>query len=95
MNNFYPNSPALMSDGRAFSNWQPTAVLNEQIRTREKIQSNWAYRQYLQKNATSIIEFDMSTAYQQTGCPTAYSASSSPEPSDLMDAFQYKTASFI
>jgi hypothetical protein len=79
MNNFYPNSPAIMSDGRAFSNWQPTAALNEQIRAREDIQTNWAYRQYLQKNATSIISFNQSTACQQTGCPNAFVTV--PEPS--------------
>ena len=85
MNNFHPNSPAIMSDGRAFSNWQPTAALNEQIRVRENIQTNWAYRQYLQKNATSIIAFDQTTACQQTGCPNAFV----PEPStsSLWDMF--------
>jgi hypothetical protein len=95
MNNFHPNAPALMSDGRSFSNWQPTAVLNEQIRKREKLQSNWAYRQYLQNNANSIIEFDQSTACHQTGCPYAYvSKTRNPfESSDLKDSYVSSQAS--
>ena len=67
MNNIHLNSPALMSDGRNYANWQPTAVLNDQIRSREHIKTNWDYRAYLQKNALSIMEFDKNMAYSQTG----------------------------
>ena len=88
MNNFHHDFPALMSDGRSFSNWQPTAVLNDQIRTREKIKTNWDYRQYLQKNADSIIAFDQSTACQQTGCPYAYVQTQNSYPSDLKEGFE-------
>lgn len=88
MNNFHHDFPALMSDGRSFSNWQPTAVLNDQIRRRENIKTNWDYRQYLQKNADSIIAFDQSTACQQTGCPYAYVQSQPSYPSDLNESFK-------
>ena len=88
MNNFHHDFPALMSDGRSFSNWQPTAVLNDQIRSRENLKTNWDYRQYLQKNANSIIEFDKSTACQQTGCPYAYVKSHPEYHSDLKASFE-------
>jgi hypothetical protein len=88
MNNYHQDFPALMSDGRSFSNWQPTAVLNDQIRTREHLKTNWEYRQYLQKNANSIIAFDQSTACQQTGCPYAYVKSHPSFPSDLKESFE-------
>ena len=88
MNNFHQDFPAIMSDGRSFSNWQPTAVLNDQIRKRENIKTNWDYRQYLQKNADSIIAFDQSTACQQTGCPYAYVQTQSSYPSDLKEGFE-------
>ena len=39
-----------MSDGRNFAQWQPDALVNERIQRQEGIQSNWQYRQYLQKN---------------------------------------------
>jgi len=88
MNNFHQDFPAIMSDGRSFSNWQPTAVLNDQIRTRENIKTNWDYRKYLQKNADSIIAFDQSTACQQTGCPYAYVQTQPSYPSDLKEGFE-------
>ncbi len=72
MNNIHFNSPALMADGRNYANWQPTAVLNDQIRARENIKTNWDYRAYLQKNANSIMEFDKNVAYQQTGGTYSY-----------------------
>ena len=50
-----------------YSKWQPTAVLNDQIRKKEKIKNNLDYRSYLQKYATSIMEFDKNVAYSQTG----------------------------
>lgn len=87
MNNFHHYSPALMSDGRAFSNWQPTASLNEQIRARENIKTNWEYRQYLQKNANAIMSFDMTTSCQQTGCPYTSVASELSTPSDLKQSY--------
>lgn len=88
MNNYHQDFPALMSDGRSFSNWQPTAVLNDQIRSREHLKTNWEYRQYLQKNANSIIAFDQSTACLQTGCPYAYVKTQSSFPSDLRESFE-------
>jgi hypothetical protein len=48
MNNIHYDSPAIMADGRTYSNWQPCAVINENIRTRENILTNWDYRNYLQ-----------------------------------------------
>ena len=88
MNNFHHDFPALMSDGRSFSNWQPTAVLNDEIRKRDNIKTNWDYRQYLQKNADSIIAFDQSTACQQTGCPYAYVQTQPSYASDFKEGFE-------
>lgn len=91
MNNVHLNFPALMSDGRTYSSWQPTAVLNDQIRKRENIKTNSEYRSYLQKNALSIMEFDKNTAFSQWGGPQIYSQSSVPnEPSELQQYYMYK-----
>ena len=101
MNNFHHYSPALMSDGRAFSNWQPTAALNEQIRAREHIKTNWEYREYLQKNANAIMSFDMTTSCRQTGCPYTSVVSELNTPSDLKQSylseqeFKKKEGSFL
>jgi len=64
-NNIHLNSPPLMSDGRNFSSWQPEAVVNQRIQAAEKINSNWDYRQYLQKNAQQIMKYNsMESCYE-------------------------------
>jgi hypothetical protein len=102
MNNIHFDFPALMEDGRAYSSWQPSAVLTDQIRQRENIKTNWDYRAYLQKNADSIIAFDKTTACQQTGCPYSYTRSPTIQTqSDLKSAYlsrqelQHKMYPFI
>jgi len=72
MNNIHSNFPANMEDGRVYTNWQPTAVINEQLRRKENIQTNWNYRAYLQSNAMSIMEYNKTEACAQSGCPTTY-----------------------
>ena len=57
-NNIDFNSPAKMSDGRLWSQWQPDAAVNERIQVKEGIQSNWGYRQYLQRNGLQVINYN-------------------------------------
>lgn len=66
-NNYDFNSPAKMSDGRLWSQWQPDAVVNERIQRQENIQSNWAYRQYLQKNGLQIMNYNNQEACYSLG----------------------------
>ena len=68
MNNIHFDSPAIMADGRTYSNWLPCAAINENIRKRENINTNWDYRNYLQSNANSIIDMDRRIACEQSGC---------------------------
>ena len=77
-NNIDFNYPALMSDSRAWSNWQPDAVVNERIQKQEGIQSNWNYRQYLQKNATQIMNFNTQEACYTSGLDPHYNTNSTP-----------------
>lgn len=87
MNNIHSDSPAIMADGRSYSNWQPGAVLNENIRKREHIKTNWDYRIYIQKNADSIIEYDRLRACEESGCPF-YPVKNIPyHSSDLKDIY--------
>ena len=57
-NNYNFNFPALMNDSRIWSSWQPDAVVNDRIQKQEGIQSNWQYRQYLQKNGLQIMQYN-------------------------------------
>ena len=55
-NNKYPEFPPLMNDGRAVvASYQPEAVANNDLIARNNINSNWQYREFLTKNALSII----------------------------------------
>ena len=56
-NNKYPEFPPLMNDGRVITaSYQPEAVANNELIKKHNIQSNWQYREYLTKNALSIIK---------------------------------------
>ena len=67
MNNYLPNRPPLMSDGRNFSSWQPEAVVNKRIQENASITSNWQYRQYMQKNGVKIMNFNSVQAEHDSG----------------------------
>ena len=43
-----------MADRRNYATWQPDAVINERIQKQEGIQTNWQYRQYLQRNGNQV-----------------------------------------
>ena len=66
-NNIDFNSPAKMSDGRLWSQWQPDAVVNERIQLKEGIKSNWGYRQYLQRNGLQVINYNSTEACYTLG----------------------------
>ena len=66
-NNIDFNFPAKMSDGRLWSQWQPDAAVNERIQLKEGIQSNWQYRQYLQKNSVQVMNYNSSEACYTLG----------------------------
>ena len=51
-NNKFLNFPAFMADGRNFAEWMPQAVVNNNIRKREGILTNWQYRKFLQSNSS-------------------------------------------
>ncbi len=69
-NNIHFNFPPIMADGRNFSSWQPDALVNNKIRKQENITSNWAYRQYLTNNATTIMKFNNLEACTDLGLPS-------------------------
>jgi hypothetical protein len=67
-NNKYPEFPPLMSDGRAvYGSWQPESTINADLIQSNGIKSNWEYRQYLQKNAKTIIEYNFQESCNDVG----------------------------
>jgi hypothetical protein len=77
-NNYQFNSPAKMSDGRLWSQWSPDAAVNERIQMKEGIQSNWAYRQYLQKNGLQIMNYNNQEACYTLGLDPHYDTNAIP-----------------
>ena len=57
-NNIHFDFPPIMMDGRNFASWQPEAVINQRIQQQENINSNWNYRQYMQKNGLQIMKYN-------------------------------------
>lgn len=67
-NNKYPQFPPLMSDGRAVTgSWQPESTINADLIQTNGIKSNWEYRQYLQKNAKQIMEYNYHESANDVG----------------------------
>ena len=64
-NNIHFDFPPLMSDGRNFATWVPACKINNVIRERNNIKSNYQYRQYLIKNADTIIQKNQTSACDQ------------------------------
>ena len=79
-NNIHFNFPPIMTDGRNYATWQPGAVVNEKIRENNNITSNWDYRNFLQHNATKIIQANSVSACNNCGaCPPLYTGSQNPD----------------
>lgn len=66
-NNIHFDYPPIMNDGRNFSSWSPESVINEQIIKAEGIQSNWSYRQYLQRNGEEIMNYNSASTCNYSG----------------------------
>tara|TARA_B100000513_G_scaffold131160_1_gene58631 strand:+ start:252 stop:671 length:420 start_codon:yes stop_codon:yes gene_type:complete len=67
-NNIHFNFPPIMTDGRNYSQWEPSNVTNEKIRESENINTNWEYRRYLQKNADTIIKTNQLSSFNKSNC---------------------------
>lgn len=77
-NNYDFNFPAKMADGRIWSQWNPDAVVNKRIQKKEGIQSNWQYRQFLQKNSLQIMNYNSEEACYNIGLDPHYNTDKTP-----------------
>ena len=55
-NNKYFDCPALMSDGRAFTDYRPSNYVNDMIRINNKVYDSYNYRQFLINNAANLMK---------------------------------------
>lgn len=68
-NNKYFDCPALMSDGRIFTDYRPSAYVNDLIRVENKVYDSYAYRQFLINNGLNIIKTNDRYNEMKNGCP--------------------------
>lgn len=96
-NNIHFDSPPIMMDGRNFANWQPGGAVNEEIRRKENITTNWQYRRFLTNNADEIIKKNQEAACGQNGsCPSRYhSVQNSRDGSRLVEDTTSKTTPYL
>lgn len=77
-NNIDFNFPPIMTDGRNYATWQPDAVVNKRIQTKEGIKSNWQYRQFLQQNGLQIMNYNNQEACYTLGLDPHYDTNATP-----------------
>ena len=69
-NNKYFDCPALMSDGRVFTDYRPSNYVNDMIRIQNKVYDSYNYRQFLINNAEKIIAVDNEYNVLKNNCPS-------------------------
>jgi hypothetical protein len=57
----------IMSDARAFTDYNPSCEVNNAIQKKYNITNSHEYRSFLQKNAEKIME-DNAKCFEQTEC---------------------------
>lgn len=67
-NNKYPDCPALMDDGRAFTDYRPSCYINDLIRIKNGIVNSYDYRQFLIHNATNLMDTVRLYNIKKNGC---------------------------
>ena len=66
-NNIHFNQPPKVADGRFYTSYISSEAMNEQLKSLEGVRSNWSYREYLQKNAVKIMEYNNLECYCKLG----------------------------
>lgn len=54
-NNKYPDCPAIMDDGRAFTDYRPSCYIDDVLRIQNGIKNSYDYRQFLINNGSKLI----------------------------------------
>ena len=78
-NNIHFNYPALMSDGKQFTNWNTACTTNNALIEQNNIQSNYQYRQYLIKHGKQLMDVNNKIACDECGF-CQYSQAYTPQP---------------
>jgi len=67
-NNKYFDCPALMADGRAFTDYRPSSYVDDTIRVQNRVFDSYSYRQFLIHNGLNIMETNNKYNDMKNGC---------------------------
>ena len=67
-NNRHDSCPALMSDGRMFTNYLSNRMYNDYVKYSNDIKVNTDYKAFLQKNASNIIADEQKFLEKHSKC---------------------------
>ena len=67
-NNKYVNCPALLSDGRIFTDYRPNCHVNNLVRANNNLTNSFQARMFLTNNATKLMDLNRTYAVQKAGC---------------------------
>jgi len=65
--NYFTIEPTPELQGTAYNLWQPNSSTNTKIQTDTKINTNWQYRHYIQKNANDIMKYNTMQSINASG----------------------------
>lgn len=88
-NNIHFDYPPLMSDGRQYTNWNSACSQNDAIIKSNNVTTNYQYRQFLIKNAGSVMSQNQKIACDECGF-CQYTQSYTPQP---LGKYLYKSCS--
>ena len=66
-NNVDFSAPPMVSDGRFFTAYDSNEATEQKIKQTQGIQSNWEYREFLQRNASQIMKYENTECYLHYG----------------------------
>ena len=90
-NNIHFDYPPLMSDSRNFTNWNSACKKNDSLMENNSIKTNYQYRQYLIKNADTLMSNNQVGACNECGfCQYASPIQGSKAP---LGKYLYKSCS--
>ena len=73
--------PARMNDGRQFTDYRPNCYINSEL---GQNMGSWQYRQYLTRNAESLIKQNTSKMEENTSCKKCVGATI-PDVKNVLD----------
>jgi hypothetical protein len=67
-NNKFFSCPALMADGRLFTDYRPNRVVNQMVQFDNKVNNSYDYRQFLMTNGKRLMDINSQYIQNKASC---------------------------